>query len=907
MNDNSIDVYTPRTPESSRETLSPSEVHQQEVDRDVKKLDSDRCLAENRLSCLGDIYSFAGETPPRSVEDSLREKAEATDTTPEAIRQVDPEESIRRQAESLSHEYTAPDTIEGDIFRSLGMDEGEVLVVNEIKEALLQGGVVPPEFEGMIPYLGERLNEAGARRVRDLVVDKYGRIPGIGEFSPQDAIQFADQHVKAQAIYDAFKMAKERTWLSQKVNGLSELLTGKDLVDYGKVGQYLDKLENGELLTQEEMEKLVAKAESLNDSIKREMYLRVAQDSVERMIPGVNIAKDGFTADALGADALNAIALGAWGVSRGVDAVRRLSQTGQKIAQATVAANMGMTVYGMKKGVDDVEAGIKEHEGGLVARGFAELVMGAVGSLANARVLGELGAMGNEIPVGLSVKDVMDPRNRPKEARSLISYLGRVNRADLERIERDYPEFREMAKKARISKEYHDYALSQGRNISQAERDTIKKTFEAWDPKITEATPEQTERFLQNIGSEMTQALTQVVDLFVDEKGQPLEHYGVIGSLSIDVEGIPRDDVDVNFALPHAHIVERNLKRGVGQEKYFRAIKDENKKIIGYEPGYDSGTLPNGTPTFAFWVKVIGEDGQVKMKDAELFGEGIRHTDGKTIGITHISALPDVRVIRHQVPTREGQIIPVNIQSPEGAKNQYGYNFMTEFEQDSMEGFRAFIKDKKPPKAKDLMRLEKFRLLGAKDVDSMIGILEATAKRYDKPTVDPELKKIFAPENMKAAIGLLRQTKAEYEKAGPIEGMRVTDRTEAERSLQDFPTFFKSLDRSKLSLEVASRELKSARSIEDLEEPFRVLQENLGQYENMNAFLRETKPPEGILHFMATERFFSDHVRVFSQELEKKTKILSTREADPELLKNVQKIQRRARKYTKHKILSVLK
>lgn len=423
-----LDVYRPSSPEIGQETITPAEQHEQDVEKTAGKLEGDPLLAEAQIEGIDDLYATTGETSPQSVHESLEAQVEATDIAPEQFEAIDPHESVMAQARATQEEFTSPDTVEADVFRSIGMSEGEALLLGEIQNTLRRGEALTPDNENLIAYLGQRLEEKSGEEAKRLLVDHFGRIPGIGEMSPHDLIRFADQHAKATAIYDAFKLSKGRSWLTEKANGLSEWITGKDLVDYGFVGKSLDKLENGELLSQEEMEKLVAKAETLDDSIKLQMYATVAEDTVERLIPGANIAKDGFTAEALKSDAINTAAIGLL-LARGTKAAGKIGQVINLISSAEQ----------VRKDAIDLDQAVQDHNWKRAA---------ITGSRILLKALKAMEKMGEDVPVGLSIKDVSQlPAEKLPVSPSLLESQeerGQEVAREIERLIVEIPELKTL-------------------------------------------------------------------------------------------------------------------------------------------------------------------------------------------------------------------------------------------------------------------------------------------------------------------------------------------------------------------------------------------------------------------------------------------------------------------------------
>ena len=192
---------------------------------------------------------------------------------------------------------------------------------------------------------------------------------------------------------------------------------------------------------------------------------------------------------------------------------------------------------------------------------------------------------------------------------------------------------------------------------------------------------------------------------------------------------------------------------------------------------------------------------------------------------------------------------------------------MTEFRGDTLQSFRELLAQGKAPKAKDLMRLAKMRDLGSGNFDSMREIIERAAQRYDKPTVDPAIRELFKGRG--EVYDLMKRTQDMYTEARPLPGRGNIDASEAQRYLDDFPTLFDDLGTAKLEITRSFDSLGRADSIEELYRNFAQVRDRLVPFEGLNQFLRTSKPDGGELHFMATERYFSDFVHDYTLKLER--------------------------------------
>jgi len=429
---------------------------------------------------------------------------------------------------------------------------------------------------------------------------------------------------------------------------------------------------------------------------------------------------------------------------------------------------------------------------------------------------------------------------------------------------------------------YQRYAQeTRGENLNPQEIKTVNEIFKAWNPRFRNALPEETAMFERNIGHELIQAQGQASKIF---KGME-DRWTLMGSGAVNKKGLKRDDVDVNFAITDAPAVRRNLEELERKGKVFVQRLNEKKKPVLdadgkpiFDVGFDGKPMDNGTPRFAFWVEVKKADGTTEMmqtslsggnlktkKEVEMFGEGIRQADGKTIGITQITALPDVSIIRHKITLDDGSTAMVNQLNKAGVRTQYAYNLVSEIQGDTLQAFQKALKAKKSPKAKDLMRFEKLRELGAGSFSEMKDLIEKASARFNQSTVAKEYKEVFG--NRKEVYELMEQSEALYKTEKPLAGRPDVDSTEAQRYLDDFPTLFDDLGDAKMDITRSFDSLSGADSIEALHGNFARVRDQLAPFENLNQHLRTAKPENGALHFMATERYFSDFVHDYADEL----------------------------------------
>ena len=362
---------------------------------------------ERQLDCSNQLFQIAEEEQPLSAHEQLTRQVEAfNQTSPEKSETIAPDESVQTQAEAIQLSPEQQDRLqqpENTLLRSMDMSEGEQWVLEDIQGKIQKGEALSETDQQVIAFLGKKLEQQGAERAKELITSLHPDIPGIADMPPNEAIQFADQYAKVKAIHEAFKGAKDSAWSSRTLNKAWEFFSGKDMVDAGVVGQGLQKLQNGEPLSPEEMEHIVAKSEFLDASLKAKMYAEVGQDMIERMLPGVNIAKDGFTAQALTADAINTISILAMGLSGGASAVANLSAKGQRIVRGVATADLAATAYGVGEGAKGMYEAVQDGSNGGIALNGAMILMGALGTGASLKTLKEVRGL-EPIPVGLSTK-----------------------------------------------------------------------------------------------------------------------------------------------------------------------------------------------------------------------------------------------------------------------------------------------------------------------------------------------------------------------------------------------------------------------------------------------------------------------------------------------------------------------
>ena len=738
------------------------------------------------------LLQLASETVPQ-IEPALQ-RTEALDNTAEINDPIQISQEIA--SESISPEE--------NLLQSLNLSPEEQQTLDTIRQQAQEGIAPTPTQQQVIGILGKRLEAQGAETVKTRIVSQYPDIPQITEMSPKQSLQFAEQYEKVQAIYNQFKSVEGNTGMLDSIGDwYNKTFKGRSLLNAGKVGEGLEKLKSGQLLTEEEMSTIEEKMNYLDGKAKIQIYQKVIADMLERMVPGMNLSKDGFTGEALTADAINTIAVLAMLVSAGGSMIANMGIKAQRIANGIIKADIVATGYGIGEGtvglVDSVETG---NTSGMALNG-AVVIMSALGLRA--------GIKGT-------------------------SYVAHPQRMDM-------------------SESYQAHAQGERHeNFNLNERQTINETFPAWEPRFTNATPEQTGEFVRNIGPEMVQAQGQVAQVF-DGIG---DKWTLIGSGAVNRPGLKRDDVDINFAKTYTTQIRARLEELSQRGEVF--MKQGDGDNVTFVNGYDFAPDPfkNGTPRFAFWTRVEKPDGTHQMVEVEMFGEGIRHTDGKTIGITQITGLEDVNIVRHQVEMPDGQTVTINRLNETGIQSQYAYNLMTEFRGDTLQSFRELLAQGKAPKAKDLMRLAKMRELGSGDFNSMREIIERAAQRYDKPTVDPAIRELFKGRG--EVYDLMKRTQDMYTEARPLPGRGNIDVLEAQRYLDDFPTLFDDLGTAKLEITRSFDSLGRADSIEELYRNFAQVRDRLVPFEGLNQFLRTRKPDGGELHFMATERYFSDFV-----------------------------------------------
>ena len=736
------------------------------------------------------------------------------------------------------YEALTPDAVEA--LQGWGFSENEQLALDEVQVRIDNGEALTEDDEQLVQYLGKKLENQGAEKVKANIVSQYPGIPQIADMTPNEAVKFVEQYEKVSAVYKHFQSVEDETGILYGArNWFSETFKGKSLLEGGEIGQGLEKLKSGQALSEEEMSVIDGQMENLDEEAKVQMYQKVVADMLERMVPGVNIAKDGFTGEALTADAINTISVLAMLVTGGGSLVARVGINAQRVANGILKADVGATMYGFGEGVvgmtNSIESGNKSG-------------MALSGSMMIMSILG--------------LKAGMDGQK----------FVGNPQRMEM-------------------MENYQRYAQeTRGKNLNPQEIKTVNEIFKAWNPRFRNALPEETAMFERNIGHELVQAQGQVAKIF---KGME-DRWTLMGSGAVNKKGLKRDDVDVNFAITDAPAVRRNLEQLKQEGKVFVQRLDEKKKpVIGadnqpiFDAGFDGKPMENGTPRFAFWVEVKKADGTTEMmqtnlsggdlktkKEVEMFGEGIRPADGKTIGITQITALPDVSIIRHKITLDDGSIVTVNQLNKAGVRTQYAYNLVSEIQGDTLQALQKALAEGKSPKAKDLMRFEKLRELGAGSFDEMKELIEKASARFNQSTVAKEYKEVFG--NRQNVYDLMERSETLYKNEKPLRGRPAVDSTEAQRYLDDFPTLFDDLGDAKLDITRSFDSLGSADSIEALHGNFARVRDQLAPFENLNQHLRKVrpKPKEGALHFMATERFFSDFVHDYARKARRQVKRL---------------------------------
>ena len=397
----------PPTNFEAKNVPDPAQERQRGLERQAGKLTNDQCLVERQLDCSNQLFQIAEEEPPLSAHEQLTRQVEAFNQTAlETSETIVPNESVQTQTEAtrlFPEEQSRFQQPENTLLRSMNMSEGEQWVLEDIQGKIQRGENLSETDQQVIAFLGKKLEQQGAERAKELITSLHPDIPGIADMPPNEAIQFADQFAKVKAIHGAFKGAKDAAWSSRALNKTWEFFSGKDMVDAGVVGQGLQKLQNGEPLSPEEMEHIVAKSEFLDASLKAKMYAEVGQDMIERMLPGVNIAKDGFTAQALTADAINTISILAMGLSGGASVVANMSAKGQRIVRGIATADLAATAYGVGEGAKGMYEAVQDGNNGGIALNGAMILMGALGTGASLKTLKEVQGL-EPIPVGLSTK-----------------------------------------------------------------------------------------------------------------------------------------------------------------------------------------------------------------------------------------------------------------------------------------------------------------------------------------------------------------------------------------------------------------------------------------------------------------------------------------------------------------------
>ncbi len=797
-----------RTGTEQRENLSPAQERQGNLESTARKLDGDQCLVGAQVDCADDLLQVAGDVPPPTLRESL-------DTQRESLAHRERQSEIPDPVEIVEDSETS-----GDVLETLGLSDGEQAVLEDIRSHIKAGNPLTPEQQNVIDHLGGKIEERGAEKVKSNIVRQYPDIPQVSEMTPKEAVQFAEQYGKVEAIFKYFNSVESETGIVYGVrNWFSETFKGNSLLERGKIGTALNKLKSGQLLSETEMKEVDTEMKDANEEARVQMYQGVIADMLERMIPGMNIAKDGLTGEALTADAINTISVLAMLVTGGGTMVARMGINAQRIANGIIKADVAATAYGLGEGVVGMDKSLESGDTSGMALNGAMMIMSALGLKAG------------------------------------ISGMGMV--ANSKRM--DMLEDHEL-----------NAQTTRGESVNRPTKETIRDTFEFWDPKYTNVPPERTREFIQNIGSEMIRAQGQVAQIF-DGIG---EKWTIIGSGAINRPKLNPDDVDINFTMTYAPQIRAKLEDMVQKGEIFvKRLDKEGTPLEGvdrkpiFDVGFNGKPLENGTPKFAFWTKLDNPDGSHKMVEVEMFGEGIRHTDGKTIGITQITSLEGAHIERHRIRMPNGEVRTLNMLSETGLKAQYAHNLMSEFRGDTLQSYRTALAEGKAPKAKDLMRFSKLQTLDEDTFAKVRGVIEETAQKFDRTTVAKEYKDVFG--DRQAVFDLMEKTQGMYRKETPRRGRINVDVARAKEYLGNFPRLFEDLKQAKLDMVQSFDSLSGTNSIESLYGNFARVRDQMTPFEGLNQFLRTNKPENGALHFMATERYFSDFVHDYGKKLKK--------------------------------------
>ncbi len=436
----SLDDFNSR----SNEVISPVDRQQQSVDRRVGQFETtfteEPCLSQNQTNCMQDMFRVAGESPPppvRTEYTQLQTRTERLETAQEE-REANGEVVHTSERPKGPETLFSPDTAEGALLSQLNLNEGEQLALREIQERGRRGEPLLPEHQAMIDYLGKRLEGQGAERVKATIVAQYSDIPQVMKMSPKEAVQFAEQYGKVSAIYEHFQSIEGQTgMLDRAVNGISKFF-GKNLLDRGRIGQGLDKLKSGQLLTEEEMSKVEEKMKYLDGEAKVQIYQKVIADMLERMVPGMNLAKDGFTGEALTADAINTISVLAMLVSGGGSLIANMGIKTQRIANGVLKADVAATAYGLGEGTVGLVSSVETGDTSGMSLNGAMVVMSALGLRAGIKGLSD------GIPTrGVEAREV----NRAKVSPNRLGHPEIPGGTVREKVERLY----EIAQSSRTS------------------------------------------------------------------------------------------------------------------------------------------------------------------------------------------------------------------------------------------------------------------------------------------------------------------------------------------------------------------------------------------------------------------------------------------------------------------------